>query len=91
MVPPSGDLEFWAAHDPISRYRSFLQSAGVWNERLEKRAAAKSTKLRSDLRNSVIHEADIDVGEMFDSVYAAITPDLADQRDRLVAELTKEM
>jgi pyruvate dehydrogenase E1 component alpha subunit len=87
---PDDELEYWRARDPVSRYRAYLESAGVWTERLDERVAAKSARLRSELRQSVIDDPDVDVATVFDAVYHDITPDLARQRDALAAELAKE-
>ncbi|MGE2719782.1 pyruvate dehydrogenase (acetyl-transferring) E1 component subunit alpha [Mycolicibacterium celeriflavum] len=84
------EVQEWAARDPIARYRAFLQSAGVWTDRLEERVGAKSKRLRAELRDAVVGAEDFDVIEMFDAVYHDITPDLAAQRDQLAAELAKE-
>jgi 2-oxoisovalerate dehydrogenase E1 component alpha subunit len=84
------ELEYWQARDPLARFRSYLQSAGVWTERLEARIAARSQRLREELRESVITEPDFAITDVFDTVYHDITPDLAHQRDRLLAELAKE-
>jgi 2-oxoisovalerate dehydrogenase E1 component alpha subunit len=46
--------------------------------------------MRAELRESVINEPDVDVAEVFDTVYHRITPDLARQRDELAAELARE-
>jgi 2-oxoisovalerate dehydrogenase E1 component alpha subunit len=87
---PDDELEYWRARDPVNRYRAYLESAGVWTERLEERVAAKSARLRSELRQSVIEDPDVDVATVFDAVYHGITPELARQRDALAAELAKE-
>ena len=84
------EVDHWSALDPIARYRNYLQAAGVWTERLEERVAAKSKRLRTELRESVVGADDFDVAEMFDTVYHDITPDLAHQREQLLAELAKE-
>lgn len=83
-------LDDWRTRDPIARYRTYLQSVGVWTDRFEQRVTAHATRLRSELREAIIHTPDPDVGEMFDTVYADITPDLAAQRDQLRAELARE-
>jgi 2-oxoisovalerate dehydrogenase E1 component alpha subunit len=85
------EVDYWSARDPIARYRTYLQSAGVWTERLEERVAARSKRLRTELRESVVGADDFDVGEMFDTVYHDITPELARQREQLRAELAKEV
>jgi 2-oxoisovalerate dehydrogenase E1 component alpha subunit len=84
------EVEHWLSFDPIPRYRTYLQSVGVWTERLEERVSAKSKRLRTELRESVVGATDIDITEMFDTVYHDITPDLAKQREQLLAELAKE-
>ena len=84
------ELDYWIARDPISRYRTYLQAVGVWTERLEERVAARSKRLRTELREAVVGAPDIDITEMFDTVYHDITPTLAAQREQLVAELAKE-
>jgi pyruvate dehydrogenase E1 component alpha subunit len=84
------EVEEWAARDPISRYRAYLESIGAWTERLEERVRARSKRLRAELREAVVGAGDVDVAEMFDTVYRDITPDLAAQRDQLLAELARE-
>jgi 2-oxoisovalerate dehydrogenase E1 component alpha subunit len=84
------EVAHWAARDPIQRYRTYLQSTGVWTERLEERVTAKSQRLRTELRESVVDADDFDVAEMFDTVYHDITPELVRQREELLTELAKE-
>ncbi|MBV8927798.1 MAG: pyruvate dehydrogenase (acetyl-transferring) E1 component subunit alpha, partial [Mycobacteriaceae bacterium] len=84
------ELDRWAALDPITRYRIYLQGIGIWNERLEHRVETKSKRLRAELRAAVVGAADMDVADVFDAVYADITPGLAAQREQLLAELAKE-
>lgn len=84
------EVQRWRARDPIARYRTYLDSVGVWSERLEERVATRAARLRSELRTAVIDEPDLDVAEVFDTVYHDITPELARQRDELAIELAKE-
>jgi 2-oxoisovalerate dehydrogenase E1 component alpha subunit len=84
------ELDRWAVLDPITRYRSYLRHVGMWTDRLEHRVQTRSERLRIELREAVIGAPDRDVTELFDSVYADITPTLAAQRDQLLAELAKE-
>ncbi|BBY41829.1 pyruvate dehydrogenase (acetyl-transferring) E1 component subunit alpha [Mycolicibacterium celeriflavum] len=85
------EVDAWAARDPISRYRTYLQSVGVFSDRLEERVRARSKRLRAELRDAVVGSEDFDVTEIFDTVYHDITPDLAAQRGQLTAELAKEV
>jgi pyruvate dehydrogenase E1 component alpha subunit len=84
------EVDHWLARDPIARYRTYLQAAGVWTERLEERVTARSKRLRTELRESVVGADDFDVAEMFDTVYHDITPELVRQREELLSELAKE-
>jgi len=88
---PAEELDEWAARDPITRYRKYLQGIGVLTDRLERRVAARSARLRAELRDSVVDAPDPDVSELFDTVYAEITPLLAAQREQLLAEMAKEI
>jgi 2-oxoisovalerate dehydrogenase E1 component alpha subunit len=83
------ELQYWRARDPVDRYRTYLTGTGVWTERLEERVATRSQRLRAELRDAVINTPDVDVAEVFDTVYHDITPELARQRDQLAAELAK--
>lgn len=84
------ELDEWRARDPIARYRTYLQTAALLDERVEQRVAARSRRLCADLRETIVGAADADPAELFDTVYAEITPDLTRQRDELLAELAKE-
>ena len=84
------ELEYWAARDPIQRYRTYLQAVGVWTERLEERVAAKSKRFRTELRESTVDGGDFDITDVFDTVYHDITPDLLAQREQVLAEMAKE-
>ncbi|HTY28291.1 MAG TPA: thiamine pyrophosphate-dependent enzyme, partial [Mycobacterium sp.] len=87
---PPAEVEEWAARDPIARYRTYLQHRGCLTDRLEQRVAARSARLRAELRGAVVDAPDPDVGELFDHVYAETTPLLAAQREQLLAEIAKE-
>ncbi|BBX15715.1 pyruvate dehydrogenase (acetyl-transferring) E1 component subunit alpha [Mycolicibacterium duvalii] len=84
------EVQRWAAKDPITRYRTYLAGRGVWTPRLEERVAHRAQRLRSEAREAVIGDPDVDIAEVFDTVYARITPELARQRDELRTELAQE-
>jgi pyruvate dehydrogenase E1 component alpha subunit len=84
------EVEHWSALDPIPRYRAYLQGQGMWTQRLEERVAARSKRLRAELRDAVFAAPDVDVDEVFTTVYAEITPALEAQRQQLRAELARE-
>ena len=84
------ELAAWQARDPINRYRSYLHGIGVWTDRLDQRASSHGSRLRTELRDNIVGAADPDVLELFDTVYAEITPELVAQRERLRTELSRE-
>ncbi len=51
------EVDEWLARDPIARYRTYLQNAGVLDERLEQRVAARSQRLRAEVRDSLVGAA----------------------------------
>ncbi|AKK28744.1 pyruvate dehydrogenase (acetyl-transferring) E1 component subunit alpha [Mycobacterium sp. EPa45] len=85
------DIAEWSARDPIARYRIYLQQSGVLTDRIEKRVQARSARLRAELRDAVVDAPDLDAGELFDHVYAEITPELSAQREQLRTELAGGM
>lgn len=84
------ELEQWEARDPITRYRTYLERVGVLTPRLGERVQARSVRLRNELRDAVLNSADFAIADVFDTVYAEITPELARQRDALTVELDWE-
>jgi 2-oxoisovalerate dehydrogenase E1 component alpha subunit len=84
------ELDRWQTLDPIPRYRAYLDSQGLWSQRLEDRIAARAKRLRADLRDAVFAAPDIDIDEVFTSVYAEMTPGLEAQRQQLRAEILRE-
>lgn len=84
------ELDRWQARDPIPRYRAYLEGRRLWTQRLEDRIAARSRRLRAELREAVLAAPDIDIDEVFTSVYAEMTPGLEAQRRQLRAEMLRE-
>ena len=62
------EVDAWAARDPLPRFRSYLDTIGMLSGRLEERVAARSRRLRADLRDALVGAADADVREVFDTV-----------------------
>jgi 2-oxoisovalerate dehydrogenase E1 component alpha subunit len=84
------ELDWWQTLDPIPRYRTYLEGQGLWSARLEDRVAARCKRLRADLRDAVFAAPDIDIDEVFTTVYAEMTPGLEAQRQQLRAEILRE-
>ncbi|OHV04235.1 pyruvate dehydrogenase (acetyl-transferring) E1 component subunit alpha [Mycobacterium talmoniae] len=86
---PQDEFDRWSALDPIPRYRTYLQGQGLWTQRLEDRIWARVDRLRTELRAAVVEGPDIDVDELFTTVFAEMTPALEEQRRALRAELAQ--
>ncbi|MBS4727239.1 pyruvate dehydrogenase (acetyl-transferring) E1 component subunit alpha [Mycobacterium sp. SM1] len=84
------EVSRWLALDPIPRYRAYLQGVGLWSPQLEDRVTARSTRMRAELRDAVVGAPDIDIDDVFTTVYAQITPGLEAQRRQLRAELGRK-
>jgi 2-oxoisovalerate dehydrogenase E1 component alpha subunit len=87
---PAAELDKWAALDPIPRYQRYLRSVGLWSGRLDERVAARAKRMCAELRDAVFDAPDIDIDEVFTTVYAEMTPGLEAQRRQLRAELERE-
>ncbi|MDT5092699.1 MAG: 2-oxoisovalerate dehydrogenase component alpha subunit [Mycobacterium sp.] len=85
------ELDRWSALDPIVRYRTYLESIGVWSPRTESVIEGRAARLRTELRDAVFGAPDVDATELFEHVYAEMTPDLIAQRDQLLAELAQSV
>lgn len=84
------EVDRWTALDPLPRYQRHLQQLGLWTEQLHERVTAHSQRLRAELRAAVVDAPDLAVTDVFDTVYAEITPELSAQRAQLLDELAKE-
>ena len=84
------ELDQWTALDPVPRYAAYLRNVGLWTDRLGERVTARAQRLRAELRDSTFGAPDIDVDEVFSTVYAEITPELQAQRRALRDELGRE-
>ncbi|ORX07223.1 pyruvate dehydrogenase (acetyl-transferring) E1 component subunit alpha [Mycolicibacillus trivialis] len=85
------EVERWNARDPLPRYRTYLQGRGLWTEQFQTRVTERSAALRTELRDAVVGAPDPPVTDVFDAVYAEITPELARQRAELIEELAREV
>src|ERR1700759_4173875 len=85
------ELDRWQMLDPIPRYRTYLENQGLWSERLESPVDARCKRLGSHPRGAVFAAPDIDIDEVFTSVYAEMTPGLEAQRQQLRTEIRREV
>lgn len=84
------EVDEWQAKDPIDRIRKYLINKGIWTEQ-EDEALFEWAK---EQVNAAIAEAEAtprpNVDDIFDYVYAEITPELQRQKDYLKSYLAKK-
>jgi pyruvate dehydrogenase E1 component alpha subunit len=81
--------EEWQKHDPIPRFRGYLQSKGLWDEAWQ---AEVEREVDAEIRRAVEEaEADreFDPAEIFDYVFATKPPYLKTQQEELRAVLPR--
>ena len=77
----SSELEAWKLKDPIERMRSFLFKNQLADASFFEELEAESETLATTLRAGVRAMIDPEPLSIFDTVYAELTPLLAEQRD----------
>jgi pyruvate dehydrogenase E1 component alpha subunit len=84
-----GELDEWAARDPLRRFRRHLELKGLWDEAAEKAAldAASATVEKAVAEAEAQPPASVD--DLFAHTYAAMPPELEAQRAALAASLTE--
>jgi len=80
------EAKAWERHDPVVRFRKFLERRGLWNEEIEKEISAK----HNDEISRVVAASDglglPPVETLFDDVYEEMPPGLGEQRAYLLSQ-----
>ncbi|MGI5131469.1 pyruvate dehydrogenase (acetyl-transferring) E1 component subunit alpha [Pseudonocardia sp. CA-107938] len=84
------EVQPWRARDPLLRLRTHLVATGELDDEREAAFAAEAERLAEHVRAGMNAEPATDPTELFAHVYAAPTPQLAEQRAVLAAELELE-
>ena len=69
---PAAEVDKWAALDPDPALPALPRRVGLWSERLDERVAARAKRMCAELRDAVFDAPDIDIDEVFTTVYAEI-------------------
>ncbi|WP_232837422.1 pyruvate dehydrogenase (acetyl-transferring) E1 component subunit alpha [Lentzea terrae] len=80
----------WLPRDPLLRVRTYLTAIGVLDDDREQDIAAAAEEMAAAVRAGVGAETVVDPEEVFAHVYSTLTPQLAEQRAALRAELELE-
>lgn len=79
----SKELEAWIGKDPIIRTRKWLQSKGAWDDKKQAETTARIEVTVKRIADEALNIADPAVSEMFDSLFAELSPELRKQRDTM--------
>ena len=81
--------EEWRKKDPIKRFRIYLEKKGIWSQAYEE----KTIKEASEEVEKAVEQAEAykpGIENMFNYVYAEITPNLKEQMDELLNFIAKK-
>ncbi len=84
------EVRAWEPRDPLVRLRAHLTAAGALDAATEAAIASQAEELAAAVRAGLAEERVPDPEELFVHVYAALTPQLVEQRALLRAELEGE-
>jgi len=83
----AAEVERWRRRDPVTRLESALRERGVLTDEDVRDAADAAQRFAAGVRERLSADPDLSPLALFDHVYAAPTPQLAEQRAALRAEL----
>lgn len=79
----TADVEVWKGRDPIARLEKFLESQGALDDAVRESITAESEDAAAAMRDAMNEEPALDPLELFENVYHAPRPALAEQREAL--------
>ncbi|KFG04001.1 MULTISPECIES: pyruvate dehydrogenase (acetyl-transferring) E1 component subunit alpha [Streptomyces] len=83
------EVERWRAADPLIRLETYLRARGALTDQDIAAVGEEAEELAAELRAGMNAETVGDPLELFDHVYAELTPQLREQRALLAAELAE--
>jgi 2-oxoisovalerate dehydrogenase E1 component alpha subunit len=88
---PKEEVEQWRALDPLERYRSWVQSSGLGDDRFFDDVEAEAKEFGARMRAGVIGSRPRPVEELFEWVFAGdLPPHLQRQRDEALRSVRDE-
>ncbi|MCM6777826.1 pyruvate dehydrogenase (acetyl-transferring) E1 component subunit alpha [Nocardia sp. CDC159] len=76
----AAELELWQRRDPIARVRRLLEREDLWDNEFDQRVRDRSDAIGAAVRTATIEMPDPDPMELFDHVYSAPHPLVAEER-----------
>jgi pyruvate dehydrogenase E1 component alpha subunit len=84
----AGEVEEWSARDPLRRYRSWVEAAGVADAEFLAAVDGEADDLAARIRDGVLSAEPRPVHELFEWVFAELPQHLQRQRDQVVGDAT---
>ena len=84
------EVEIWKTREPVTRFRHFLESLGLWND---ERQEELSTRVEKEIERAVeiAESAELpDPDELFKEVYKETPPHLLDELKELKSEMQED-
>jgi 2-oxoisovalerate dehydrogenase E1 component alpha subunit len=81
----ASELEEWKLRDPIARVKAYLARSGAADAEFFAKVEAEADELAERIRTGTVEMTEPPPTAMFDSVYAEMTPPLAEQREQFLA------
>jgi pyruvate dehydrogenase E1 component alpha subunit len=86
---PSDEVQEWLAKDPIDRLEAFLREQDLLDDDRLAAVRAEAEEFAAQVRARLGADAELDPAVLFEHVYAAPTPALAEQRQFLLQEIAE--
>ncbi|NIL58441.1 pyruvate dehydrogenase (acetyl-transferring) E1 component subunit alpha [Salinispora arenicola] len=84
------EVAVWQDRDPVARLETYLRARRALDDTIVARVAGQAEEYAADLRERMHDKPTVDPMTLFDHVYAEPTPQLAEQREQVRAELTAD-
>ena len=86
----AAEVQAWLARDPLRRLEIYLRGRGLLDDAGLAGLSADAERRAAQVREAMSGDPDQDPAELFAHVYAQPTPNLAAQREFLLAEIAGE-
>ena len=83
-----GQVEEWKEHDPLKRFREYLQEHGIWDEELEA-FEEEAKEMVDDAAKKAIEMDDPEFDELFDYVYENMPEMLKKEKEEFREEVNQ--
>ena len=83
VLAGDGAVAAWQAKDPLIRTRLYLESVGMWDDKKQTELEERAKKIVGEVVKTAEGIEKPHPSDFFNSMYAALPRDLAEQRDTM--------